>query len=139
MDNPFLVAYEVFKMSGPDNQSAFESNIVVYSQNMTTKVYTILEKCTPNHWGANPELFNRVRASIASQSLIYCLPLSYSHWMSVSQEATFAIDVAYRCRTNCSSIPETSILFRPIILDTLINPQEREEYLINFLEKRQYY
>ena len=31
------------------------------------------------------------------------------------------------------------MLIRPIILDTLVNPYERKEYLRNFLEKRQYY
>ena len=54
-------------------------------------------------------------------------------------ESLLTINVAYQCGSNCSSIDRTEMLIRPIILDTLVNPHERKDYLRNFLEKRQYY
>jgi hypothetical protein len=59
--------------------------------------------------------------------------------MSISSDASIEIDFAYRCRNNCSSIPYTKFLVRPILYNRLINSQKSSDYLTSYLDKRRYY
>ena len=59
--------------------------------------------------------------------------------MDVSQESLIEIDFAFRCRADCSTVNETQLLVRPIFYNRIINPQETEGYVTQFLEKKRYY
>ena len=59
--------------------------------------------------------------------------------MDVTQDSLLEIDIAFRCGQNCTNTPYTNLLVRPIIFNRLINPQEHQEYMTTFLDKRRYF
>jgi hypothetical protein len=76
---------------------------------------------------------------VAPGSILFCLPSSFSHQISVAQQASFSIDVAFKCGQDCSTLNSTEFLVRPIILNRLVNAQKSKDYLTSFLDKRLYY
>ena len=66
-----------------------------------------------------------MESAVAANSILFCLPLNFSHQMSIAQTATLTINLAYQCGSNCSSIETVDMLVRPIILDTLVNPESK--------------
>jgi len=136
---PFLIAFEVLQTIGNLDRATFLSYSKVKTLNVTNKS-TFLEICTPDHWIQAPSFFEEISAvSIKTNSYLFCLPTNFTHQMSIDQTATLQIYYLFNCQVNCTTIPKVQIQIRPILLNTLVNSQQSDNYVMRYLDKKMYY
>ena len=64
-NSPFLLVIEVVKYSSSLSQSEFENKLVSWTLNSSSG-FTILQKCTPEHWSTVPTSFyNQILSSVS--------------------------------------------------------------------------